>query len=845
MAPEQARGEVEAIDKRADVFALGSILCEILTGHPAFTGRGSAEILRKAERGDTADARARLDGCGADAELISLAWDCLAAEPADRPLHVGVVRARVTAYLAGVQERLRAAEIERARAEARAVEERKRSKWQLGLAASVLVLAVLSGVGATWAILQQAERRGQIGLLLDRAATALDRAEAATDSAAAESEEARARLALDQAGPLIAGTSDLAVAARLRSLQKRAKRAEAFRKLVVRLEAIRGDRSEHWDPAWADRAYAKAIRDFGLPLDDIGLPLNQADGQSFGPALAGHPVSVEIAAALDDWDNELRRSAPGPRGEWRRWIVEAAQVADPDEWRGNLRLLVGRPVGEVRDALRRLADETNTLESQPATSLILLAGALRHAGDAARAAGVLRSARRRFPGDFWVNLNLADHLAKARNTRDRADKYWTEALRYGTAAVAIRPQSYIARYDLGEALREAGDPSAAIVELREAIRLAPNSELTQLARRQLGLTLHLTGDRDAAIAELREAIRLEYDDPTAHGLLGWVLQAAGDRDAAIAELREAIRLVHKLDSGLRPRGLAVFHRHIGESLLDSDLDAAIRELREAIRLDPEEPVHHNNLAAALVDAGDLKAAIDEFGKAISLNPNSAEAHYNLGRALRQVGDFTGSLVALRRGHELGSKQPGWSYPSAQWVRRAEQSAPLANRLQAVLRGEAQPANNAERLTLAYMCYDTKRHTVAARLWDEALKADPSLGDDYRKRHRYHAACAAALAAAGRGEGDSKLDGAAKEELRRKALGWLKADLGAWSKALETDDPKARDTVGRVLRYSRQDSDLAGVRDSDALAVLPDQERADWRAFWADVDRLLQQVGKVP
>src|SRR5262249_2688228 len=59
MAPEQARGEVDRLDERCDVFALGSILCEVLTGQPAFTGRSPAEIQRKAERGDTADARAR------------------------------------------------------------------------------------------------------------------------------------------------------------------------------------------------------------------------------------------------------------------------------------------------------------------------------------------------------------------------------------------------------------------------------------------------------------------------------------------------------------------------------------------------------------------------------------------------------------------------------------------------------------------------------------------------------------------------------------------------------------------------------------------------------------------
>ena len=39
MAPEQAAGDVERVDRRADVFGLGSILCEILTGQPVYTGQ--------------------------------------------------------------------------------------------------------------------------------------------------------------------------------------------------------------------------------------------------------------------------------------------------------------------------------------------------------------------------------------------------------------------------------------------------------------------------------------------------------------------------------------------------------------------------------------------------------------------------------------------------------------------------------------------------------------------------------------------------------------------------------------------------------------------------------------
>src|SRR5262245_43566323 len=66
--PEQAVGEIDKVDERADVFGLGALLAVILTGKPPYVGETFDAIRMQAMRGQLDDCFARLDASGAEAE---------------------------------------------------------------------------------------------------------------------------------------------------------------------------------------------------------------------------------------------------------------------------------------------------------------------------------------------------------------------------------------------------------------------------------------------------------------------------------------------------------------------------------------------------------------------------------------------------------------------------------------------------------------------------------------------------------------------------------------------------------------------------------------------------------
>ena len=397
-------------------------------------------------------------------------------------------------------------------------------------------------------------------------------------------------------------------------------------------------------------------------------------------------------------------------------------------------------------------------------------------------------------------------------------------------AIRLKPALSQPHYNLGNALSEKGELDAAIAAYREAIRLRPDDAQAQF---NLGNALSEKGEIDAAIAAYREAIRLKPDLVEAYSNLGFALSEKGEIDAAIAAYREAIRLQPAYFEAHSNLGLAFAKK--------GELDAAIAAYREAIRVKPDWAGAYSNLGLALYKKGEIEPAIAAFREAIRLKPDLAEAHCNLAGFLEARGRFAEALVHWERGHELGSRTKGWSYPTAQLVQRCRRLAALEARLPTVLKGEGPSLEPAERLELADVCSKKALYLTSARFYDQAFADQPRLAEDLGTGNRYKAACAGALAGSGAGKDDPPPDDSARAKLREQARSWLRADLDARGKVLESGNARDRPVIVQSLDQWKKNSDLAGIRDEGALAKLPEGEREGFRALWAEVDRVLAKA----
>jgi tetratricopeptide (TPR) repeat protein len=662
MSPEQAKINQLDIDTRSDIYALGVLLYELLTGSPPFTKKelekaGMLEMLRLIREQEPSKPSTKLstaDGLptlaanrGTEpAKLTKLVrgeldWIVMKALEKDRNRRYETANSfalDLQRYL--TDEPVRACPPS---ARYRLRKFARRNRIGLAVAGLVLFFLVLLGSGAGWVVRDRAARRDKLNQEVDtalREASALrERALTLTDRPNQwEAVLAEASSAFKRAEGL-AGQDDAAlepaVRERLQALRALLGADEADRtdrRFVARFEEIRLEQTQIRPDVGEHKleiAYP-ALKEAFRALYRIDLGATSAE--QVMSVLGRRPSAIreQLLAALD----HSLAYAPKEEPRAREWLIVVLEAADPDPWRKQARrALAAQDWPSLEKQL-----EDPTAERQPRTLLSRLALALPR--ESPTLLKVLQRIQHSHSDDFWANNNLAGVL------HHRARPRWDEAIRYYTAALAVRPRHPGTLADLGNAFRGKGDLEAAIAAYRDAVRELPNYGA---AHGQLGLALLTKGNIDEAAACFRSAIKYAPKLGCYYFDLGRTLAARQKHDEAEVWYRKALE-VNPKSAGLHSDvGIALFQRN--------KVDEAISCYRKAIELDPKMPGGLNNYAWLLATAADTKVrnpgeAVRLARKAVDLAPYKRSFWNTLGAAHYRAGSWQDAIAALEKSMEL-------------------------------------------------------------------------------------------------------------------------------------------------------------------------------------------------
>jgi eukaryotic-like serine/threonine-protein kinase len=638
MSPEQARGELDRLGPRSDVYSLGATLYCLLTGKPPFAGDDVGAILRAVQEGHF-QRPSQVDPT-LDKALEAICLKAMAKELEDRyptpraladDLDRWMADEPVTAWREPLSRR------------ARRWARRNRTAVT---AAAVGLLAGVVGLAAVLAV--QTKAKTDIARSLNRETNA-NTALAAANNKLVESRaaaQARYDLAVDAIKTFHTGVSEDFLL-----------KEEKFKDLRDRLLKSAGD------------FYGKLGALLGKETDP---PARRALAQA-------NFELAELTGKVGRTEDAL--------------VAHRAVLARREELAAELAGDVGVQVdlGRSLTAVAGLLNSTGKIELAEATyrKAEALLGDLVRSSPAARA-GVADC--RSGLGYLWYTAGKsADALEAYRLAR--ADQ---EALAAAPGATNEARRDLARTIHLiGLLLSQTAKPSEAEAEFREAIAISQKvvdenpavaqfRQLLSAGHSELGILLWQTGKLSEAEAEYRKAIAISQkvvdDNPAVtqfsvflanhYDALGRVLSNTGKPSAAQAEQRKALALRQKLadDNPAVPEfrsSLEGSHYHLGSLLWRAGkLSEAEAEYRKAIpieeKLADDNPAvtefrrnladSHTMLGIVRSSAGKPSEAEAEYRTAISLyqkladdNPKSVVYRSSLANCLCELGDSVRSL----------------------------------------------------------------------------------------------------------------------------------------------------------------------------------------------------------
>ncbi|HEY6894047.1 MAG TPA: serine/threonine-protein kinase, partial [Rhodanobacteraceae bacterium] len=606
MAPEQASARAQAITSATDVFGLGAILYELVTGKPPFRAESPRATLKLVAEGKIRRPRLLAPHVPADLEAIILR--CLAKEPAERYASARALADDLGRFGEGRAVHARPLNV------AQKIARWTRREPKLAIASMLIVAALVAGLGATtreWrraegnAARAEAVRQFLAGVFEHAspdenkgqpftAHQLLEIGEKQLDGASAEPAIAADITAL--LGRLYIGVSDFP-------------RSEA---LLRRAQAMLADRS---------------VPDDVRARVELGIALIENESGSYEDALsharaslallerAAHPAAEEIASAHLVIASALVKKGDATAEPMLRAslaqdesLLGAANPSVADQWvqLGNLLARHGRFAESEAAFARAIAGFTSAYgatSNSVAHALNEMSNMLEDKGDLAGAEKALDEALRirtaTVGPDHHDTIAVESNLLWLMEYEGRYAEALPKRLALlerATRAGQLHEQDRATVLaSVGKDYRELGRFDEAVATLHEAVDTAdrlegPDSMVAVPLRRQLGLAQMLAGDYVGAQAALKAALDVAraHDPPTAPTInllradLGKLMRLQHRVAESLVELKAANDMLAKTASPTdmsRPLAIA----ELAEAELESgDVDAAGRSAEQAL-----------------------------------------------------------------------------------------------------------------------------------------------------------------------------------------------------------------------------------------------------------------------